>query len=150
MSVAMVSNEKRMGSGRRRQRWALALALALALVGAVGIGAIAGWAGDHAFWPTFAVFAIATFPVIAGLSWLVIVQPVDPDAQPSEHAEESIEAAWAKQAGYGAFLDLIVVLGLATTATAILDRDSLPSVLFLAIGIVDWLLRSLILKWRER
>lgn len=106
--------------------------------------------GYDAFWTWFAVFTSATFPALAGLSWVLIVRPIDPGAQPDPHAEESIEAAWAKQAGNGAFLDLLVVLGVATTVTSVLGRESLPSVVFLAIGMADFLLRMLILKWRQQ
>lgn len=146
MSVTMKCNEKRMGSGKHRLRWVVAVGVAL--VGAMALGAIAGWVRNDAFWTWFAVFTSATFPALAGLSWVLIVRPIDPGAQPDPHAEESIEAAWANKAATGAFLDLLIVLGLATAATSILGQDSLPSILFLAIAMADFLLRMLILRWR--
>lgn len=50
----------------------------------------------------------------------------------------------------GAFSDVILVLGLATGVTAVLDMESVPSVAFLVIALVDWFARARILALRKR
>jgi hypothetical protein len=50
----------------------------------------------------------------------------------------------------GAFLDVILVLGLAIGVTVVLDWESVPSVVFLVIALVDWFAPAMILALRKR
>ena len=56
---------------------------------------------------------------------------------------------WVTQATSGAFLDLVFALGIATTATAVLDTDAVPTVAFLVIAMADSAARYAILQRRE-
>ena len=108
-------------------------------------GGIAAWfttEGD----PTlrFIVFAVMTLPVGIGAGALLLA----PTATP-EHHEDSVESAWMTQASSGAFLDLLLALGLATTATAVLDTAPVPTVVFCVLGMADVALRYALLQRKE-
>jgi fatty acid desaturase len=121
----------------------------LAVLGAVllalGTGALAAWAQTGG-WdaPRGVVFAALSAPV-----WLALALVVSsPDERP-EHHEDSVEAQWLTTAASGAFLDLLTVLGLATAATAVLDVDSVPSVFFVVLAMVDVAVRMELQRRRE-
>lgn len=121
------------------------LGVLVAALLAVGTGVLAAWAQTGG-WDTLrgGVFATLSAPVWLGLA-LVLTTP---DDRP-EHHEDSVEAQWLTTAASGAFLDLLTVLGLATAATAVLDVDSVPSVFFVVLAMVDVAVRLELQRRRE-
>ncbi len=126
-----------------RTRWLVAFLVGVGL--AAVTGGVAAWAqagpGDGL---RFVTFGVMTLPVWIGLVALLR----DQESRPA-HDEESVEMQWITQATSGAFLDLLLVLGLATTATAVLGADAVPTVAFLVVGMVDVSARYVIAQRRE-
>lgn len=129
---------------RPTYRWTL-IVLA-GLVGAVGVGGLAAWAqSDHRLL-SFVVFAAMTAPIAGCAAWLLLRRP-GPD-EPAD-LQDSVEEDWSRRAGYGAFIDLVVILGLATAAEAILEGTRIPLVAFVVLALGDLTVRYLVLSRRE-
>lgn len=126
-----------------RRRWAVSLVVGAALALATGVGAAwaqtDGWDGLRT-----TVFALATAPCWIALV-LMVVSPTD---RPS-HDEDSVESQWLATAASGAFLDLVVALGLATAAASLLDVAPVPTVVFLVLALLDVTVRLEVQRRRE-
>lgn len=117
-------------------------------------GAVAGFAtgvvatyAQHGEWQlkTVLVFSILTLPVWIGLAGLLWV----PRVAPPEHTEDSVEVQWRDQAASEAFFDVMIALGLSTAMTNIVGIASVPSMLFVALGMADWFVRYGVPRRRE-
>ncbi len=126
-----------------RSNWLVAGAAGIAL--AVLTGTVAAYAQTGGMDSLRLVtFGVMTLPVWFGLVSLLRAA----DDRPA-HDEESVEMQWITQATSGAFLDLLFALGVATTATAVLDTDSVPTVAFIVLAMADSAARYAILQRRE-
>ncbi|MBW8173912.1 hypothetical protein K0651_12720 [Ornithinimicrobium sp. Arc0846-15] len=119
----------------KKARWAMAGAIGLVL--AAGLGLIAGLTRDN-FWLSFTVFTVVMAPALVALSAMVLGE-----GQGSEpaYAEDTIETHWARVAGLGAFLDLVIAMGLSVAAASILHLPSIPLVFFLLLAMSDFAMR---------
>lgn len=121
----------------QRGRWALIVTIGATLTIAVGL--LAALARDDEPWLTFTVFAATTAPVLFGGAWVLIP---DPDRiEPVTHSEDTVEHEWAQLAASGAFLDLIIAIGLALVVQSVLSTPALPLLVFLVLGMVDFMVR---------
>jgi hypothetical protein len=80
------------------------------------------------------VFAACVAPVGWALGWALLVAPVEDP--PSPHAEDDVERVWMQRATSAAFLDMLIVLGLALTVVSVVGTgDASPQlVLTLVLG----------------
>ncbi len=126
-----------------RTSWLIAGAVGLTLAALTGtVAAYAQTGGmDNLRLVTFGVMSL---PCWLGLVSLLLTQ----DDRPA-HDEESVEMQWITQATSGAFLDLLFALGIATTATAVLGTEAVPTVAFIVIAMADSAARYAILQQRE-
>ena len=124
-------------------RWAATVLGGAALAAATG--ALAAWAQTGG-WDLlrFAVYAVVSAPC-----WIGLVLVALSTEQGPEHVADSVETQWLQTAATGAFVDLLTVLGLATAATAVLDVEPVPTVLFVVLGMVDVGLRLELQRRRE-
>ncbi|WP_405372380.1 MULTISPECIES: hypothetical protein [unclassified Microbacterium] len=117
-------------------RWpALWTALPFGLLLAIGAGAIAvatGVAGPRPVFGGIAFVFVMLWPC-TGLVWAFLVDR-NTLRGTTPHPEQSIESAWYDRAAAGAFSDILLVVGLSTTAVA-LSGIEVPTSLALA-GVV--------------
>ena len=126
-----------------RTSWLLAGAVGVALAALTGtIAAYAQTGGADTL--RLVTFGVMSLPCWLGLLWLAVAEDESP-----EHHEDSVEMQWITQATSGAFLDLLLVLGIATTATAVLGTDAVPTVAFLVVAMADCAARYAILQRRQ-
>lgn len=115
----------------KRTRWATAAAAGLGL--AAALGAVAGLTRDS-FWLSFAVFTVVMAPTLVALSAIVLGE--GQGTQPA-YADDTIETHWIRVAATGAFLDLVIAMGLGLAITSILDLADIPLIVFLVLAMVD-------------
>ncbi len=126
-----------------RTNWLVAGAVGVALAALTGtVAAYAQTGGMDSL--RLVTFGVMSLPCWLGLASLLLTK----DERPA-HDEESVEMQWITQATSGAFLDLLFALGIATTATAVLDTGAVPTVAFLVIAMGDSAARYAILQRRE-
>lgn len=124
-------------------RWIIIAVVSLTLAAVTGLIALTVRSGDAtAGW----VFAVATLPCWIGLAQVALTPGT---ADPHEHPEDNVERQWWARAAEGAFLDLVTTLGVSTFITALGGLDSLPSVVFLAVAMVDVTGRFLLLRHHQ-
>jgi hypothetical protein len=126
-----------------RTSWLLAGAVGVAL--AALTGTVAAYAQTGGMDP----LRLVTFGVMSLPCWLGLVALLRAEDDRPAHDEESVEMQWITQATSGAFLDLLLALGIATTATAVLATEAVPTVAFLVIAMADAAARYGILQRRE-
>jgi hypothetical protein len=121
-------------------------AVLLGTVVGAGIGVGASW-GRTGGWdvPTVLVFGLATGIPALMFAW----EWLRPDDEPVEHPEDSVELDWLRRAQSGAFLDVLVFAGLATAASALLDRHPPGADLVLLVAMGSAVARLLVLRRRE-
>ncbi len=122
------------------------------LLVAGGLGLLAAVLEDSdQFWLRAGVFTACTIGPAWGLGWLLFVAgTTGPDAV--EHPEENVEQLWWQRSASGAFLDLIIVAGLALTALSVTDlRLDATTVLtgLVVLGLGDLTVRLAVLSRRE-
>ncbi|MEK8070037.1 hypothetical protein [Rhodococcoides navarretei] len=122
---------------------AAVLGIALAAV----VGVVAASVRDDGGWQVALVFAAATAPALVGAMWTLVPQR---SPKMPENPEDSVEFQWLQQASSGAFFDLLIALGVATAASAILDTELVPVVAFLALAMADVAVRYLVLSRTQR
>jgi len=126
-----------------RTRWIVAGAVGVALAALTGtIAAYAQTGGADTL--RLVTFGVMSLPCWLGLASLLLTKDDHP-----EHHEDSVEMQWITQATSGAFLDLLLVLGIATTATAVLGTEAVPTVAFVVVAMADSAARYAILQRRE-
>ena len=126
-----------------RTSWLLAAAVGITLAAATGtIAAYAQTGGMD-------TLRLVTFGVMSLPCWLGLVKLRSSTDERPDHHEDSVEMQWVTQATSGAFLDLVFALGIATTATAVLGTEAVPTVAFLVIAMADSAARYAILQRRE-
>lgn len=125
-----------------RRSWLLAVLAGVAL--AALTGAVAAWAQGGSDSLRFVTFGVMSLPCWIGLAGLLRA----PEPRP-QHDEASIETQWMTRATSGAFLDLLLVLGIATTLTAVLDTQPVPTVAFCVLAMADSAARYALLLRRE-
>ncbi len=129
----------------RTSRWSLILTTGLGLtVVAAGVAASTR-ASDRLL--TFLVFAVAVGPVLLGGAWVLVPDPSRPAAP--EHDADTVERAWVQRAAGGAFPDLLTAMGLSLAVTTVLSAPQPPLVIFVALGLVDFLTRYAVVARRE-
>lgn len=121
------------------------LAMTGALAAALLIGAVAAATRGTPPLLTFVVFTLTTAPVAVGAAWAL----TDPAPAGPRHPEQSVELHWLHRAGFAAFLDLIIALGLAATAAAVAGVPEVPLAAFIVLGGADLALRYRVLAHRE-
>ncbi len=126
-----------------RTNWLVAAAVAVVLA------AVTGTVAAYAQTGGMDQLRLVTFAVMSLPCWIGLVTLLRADDEGPEHAEDSVEMQWITQATSGAFLDLLLVLGIATTATAVLGTEAVPTVAFLVIAMVDAAARYGIVQRRE-
>lgn len=121
------------------------------LAGAVGVvlAALTGTVAAYAQTGGMDQLRLVTFGVMSLPCWVGLVSLLRANDDRPAHDEESVEIQWITQATSGAFLDLLLVLGIATTATAVLGTDAAPTVAFVVIAMADAAARYAILQRRE-
>ncbi len=124
-------------------RWSVALAVGLLLATATGLLA-ARAQGDGRDALLTVVYALVTAPC-----WVALVLVLTSPSGRPEHDEDSVETQWLATAASGAFLDLLIALGLATTATSVLDVAPVPTVVFLGLAMLDVTVRLEVQRRRE-
>lgn len=92
---------------------------------------------------------LVTFAVMSLPCWIGLVSLLRSTGERPAHDEESVETQWITRATSGAFLDLLLVLGVATTATAVLGTDAVPTVAFVVVAMADAAARYAILMRQE-
>ncbi|MCW2738931.1 hypothetical protein [Nocardioides sp.] len=126
-----------------RTRWLITGAVGVALAALTGtLAAYAQTGGADTL--RLVTFGVMSLPCWLGLASLLLTK----DDRP-EHHEDSVEMQWITQATSGAFLDLLLVLGIATAATAVLGTDPVPTVAFVVVAMADSAARYAILQRRE-
>jgi hypothetical protein len=125
-------------------RWTVAIFGGLGVAILVGGLATLGGSGDVDEMRRFVAFALATGP--AAVVLLAMLGQGAPDRV--EHEEDTVEHAWTQQAGFGAFCDLLLALGVTLTATSVLDLPQVPLVLFVLLAMVDFPVRYAVLARR--
>ncbi len=128
----------------QRARWALTIVIGATLT--VTVALLAALTGDQDRWLTFTVFAATTSPVLFGGTWILLPDPDRSD--PVTHSEDTVEHEWTQRSASGAFLDLIVALGLALAVQSLLDTPALPLQVFLVLGMADFMVRYGVLRRR--
>jgi hypothetical protein len=121
------------------------------LAGGVGVAlaALTGTIAAYAQTGGMDALRLVTFGVMSLPCWVGLVSLLRSADERPAHDEESVEMQWITQATSGAFLDLLLVLGIATTATAVLGTDAVPTVAFLVVAMADAAARYAILVRRE-
>ncbi|GAA3522572.1 hypothetical protein GCM10022234_18390 [Aeromicrobium panaciterrae] len=126
------------------------LAAAFGAVATIAVALLVGVTNAGNFWPAAGVGAMcAAYPAFSlGGKIFVTNHTVARDS----HGEESVESLWMKQAGAGAFLDVLV----ATLVVAIVlmlrgdDVDALPVLLgLIGLSVVDAGLRYAVIRHRS-
>ena len=126
-----------------RTNWLVAAAVGVTLAALTGI--VAAWAQTGGLDSLrFVTFGVMSLPCWVGLVTLLRSE----DDRPA-HADESVEMQWITEATSGAFLDLLLVLGVATTASAVLGLEAVPTVALLVVAMLDAAARYAILQRRE-
>jgi hypothetical protein len=126
-----------------RSNWLVATAVGVTL--AALTGTMAAYAQTGGLDPLrLIVFGVMSLPC-----WIGLVSLLRADDERPAHDDESIEMQWTTQATSGAFLDLLLVLGIATTATALLGLEAVPTVAFVVVAMGDAAARYAILQRRE-
>lgn len=126
-----------------RTKWVVAGAVGVALA------ALTGTIAAYAQTGGLDTLRLITFGVMSLPCWLGLVALLRSEEDRLAHDDESVEMQWITQATSGAFLDLLLALGIATTATAVLGTHSVPTVAFLVIAMADSAARYAILQRRE-
>ncbi len=136
-------------SGRRAPITHYVLAAAFGAVATIAVALLVGVTNADDFWPAAGIGAMcAAYPAFSlGAKVFVTNHTVARDA----HGEESVESLWMKQAGAGAFLDVLV----ATLVVAIVlmlngnGVDALPVLLgLIGLSVVDVGLRYAVVRHR--
>lgn len=123
------------------------LAVALGTAVAVAAAAVAAWRADQGEEAvTFVVFGLATAPALVSGAWILLV---DQTPEGPAHPEDTVEHTWLHRACTGAFVDLVVAMGLTVAVTSILATPEVPLVLFLLIGMSDAVIRYASLSRQE-
>lgn len=113
---------------------------------ATAIGGLAAYFHDEDALVTWLVFGLMTWPCFFGLGVILLTPAED---GPPEHNEDSIEMQWMETATSGAFLDLVIALGIGGAVTEIADVNTVPTVAFIALAMIDVALRYVMLQRRE-
>ncbi len=121
------------------------------VAGAVGVvlAALTGTFAAYAQTGGMDTLRLVTFGVMSLPVWFGLVSLLRSADERPAHDEESVEMQWITQATSGAFLDLLFALGIATTATAVLGTEPVPTVAFIVIAMADSAARYAILQRRE-
>jgi hypothetical protein len=136
-------------TSRRAPAHHYVLAVILAAILTVVVSVLVGASNPDDFWLAAAIGALcAAYPAMSlGARIFVSNHTVTRDA----HGEQSVELQWMRQAGAGAFLDVLVVIVVASLVLAIgrLEVDALPILLGLvALSAVDAGLRYVAIRHR--
>lgn len=136
-------------SGRRAPATHHVLAGVFGAVATIAVALLVGATNAADFWAAAGIGAVcAAYPSFSlGAKLFVTNHTVTRDA----HGEESVESLWMRQAGAGAFLDVLV----ATIVVAVVlmvrgvDVDALPVLLgLIALSVVDASLRYAVIRHR--
>ncbi|WP_186627719.1 hypothetical protein [Rhodococcus sp. BP22] len=84
------------------------------------------------------VFFAAIAPISVGALW-VLLPGGAPEAP--EHPEDTVEHEWMLRASSGAFLDVLIAMGLAVSVASVLDVEQVPLVLFVVLSMADFAIR---------
>lgn len=125
------------------------LAGAFAAVATITVSLLVGASNPGDFWAAAGIGAICTaYPALSlGTKIFVSNHTVTRDA----HGAESVEALWLKQAGAGAFLDVLVatITGSVVLMLGGFDVPALPALLALiGLSVVDAGLRYVVIRHR--
>ena len=144
-----MSMSKASFTSRRAPAHHYVLAILLGAMLTVAVAGLVGASNPNDFWPAAAIGALCTAYPAMSLSGKIFVShhTVTRDA----HGEQSVELQWMRQAGAGAFLDILVVIVVASLVLAIgrFEIDALPILLGLvALSAVDAGLRYVAIRHR--
>ena len=128
----------------RARRWVVVVAVGTLL--AVGTAALATLVADDRPLLTFLVYLLVVGPVFFSGALVLLPDPARED--PVTHQEDTVEHAWAESASAGAFVDLMVVAGLATAAQYALDLPAVPLVVVSVVGMVSFAVRYAMISRR--
>ncbi|MBT2586637.1 hypothetical protein [Arthrobacter sp. ISL-95] len=136
-------------TSRRAPAHHYVLAIILAAILTIVVSVLVGATNPNDFWLAASIGALcAAYPAMSlGAKVFVSNHTVTLDA----HGEQSVELQWMRQAGAGAFLDVLVVIVVASLVLAIgrLEVDALPILLGLvALSAVDAGLRYVAVRHR--
>ena len=137
--------------GKRRAPVAhYVLAAAFAAVATIAISLLVGASNRGDFWLAAGIGAVCTaYPALSlGAKVFVSNHTVTRDA----HGSESVESLWLKQAGAGAFLDVLVatIIGSIVLMLGGIDVPALPALLALiGLSVVDAGLRYVVIRRRS-
>ena len=106
-------------------------------LGCAGLGALL--AGDGRALVTFVVYAVVMAPLWYCTALILISNPEQED--PVTHREETAEYEWMRKAMAGAFGDVMIAMGLSTALLSMLGAPSVPTVVFIGLGMVSSALR---------
>jgi len=118
--------------------------LLAALPFAAGVGAIAATFNQGPFLLTMLVFGLAVLPAAYGIGTLVLIGPIEP-----EYHEETVEHRWMVRASSGAFLDVVIGVGvtLAVISVFAIDLEARTTLVFvLGAAMVDVAVRYAMLR----
>ena len=115
----------------------------------VALAALTGTIAAYAQTGGMDALRLVTFGVMSLPCWIGVISLLRSNEERPEHNDESVEMQWITHATSGAFLDLLLVLGIATTATAVLGTDAVPTVAFVVVAMADAAARYAILQRRE-
>lgn len=121
-------------------------AVVLGLVLAAAVGVVAAYVREDG-WQVALVFAAAAAPALIGALWTLV--PGQSATLP-DNPEDSVEFHWLQRASSGAFFDLVTALGVVTAASAVLETDLVPLVVFLVLAMADMAVRYLIIARAQR
>lgn len=122
-------------------------AVVLGIALAAGVGIVAASVREDGGWQVGLVFAAAVAPALVGAMWTLVPQR---SPKMPENPEDSVEFQWLQHASSGAFFDLMIALGLASAASAILDTELVPVVAFLVLAMADVAVRYLVVSRTQR
>lgn len=137
--------------GRRRAPFAhYVLAGAFAAVVTIAVALMVGASNRDGFWLAAGIGAVCTaYPALSlGVRIFVSNHTVTRDA----HGTQSVESLWLKQAGAGAFLDVLVATIVASIALMFggFDVPALPALLALiGLSVADAGLRYVVIRHRS-
>lgn len=128
-----------------RDRWTAIVIIGIVLSLALGVMVfVTSPTDERALAAT--VFVLLCGPLFFAGAWALIP---DPDAaDPVTHAEDTVERAWAQRAGFGAFTNLVAVMGLAALAQYAMGMRALPVPVFLVLGLLSFGVRYLVASRR--
>lgn len=84
------------------------------------------------------VFFAAIAPIAVGALW-VLLPGGSPEAP--KHPEDTVEHEWMLRASSGAFLDVLIAMGLAVSVASVFDVEQVPLVLFVVLAMADFAIR---------